>query len=166
MKVVSRQRGISLIEVMVAIIVFSVGVLGVALLQMKGAQFSKQAGIRTVAVLQARSLADAMRANPAGVYGVSAESQITGKNGDLSGSYYLYDGSAVPDPTSCSDNACKAAKSDLVNWLTQLKSANNAAALSRVTLNTQTGTLTIKATWSETAPGVTTNDVYQFDYQP
>ncbi|WP_445146349.1 type IV pilus modification protein PilV [Dyella sp. Tek66A03] len=166
MQVLSRQRGISLIEVMVAIIVFSVGVLGVAMLQLKGAQFSKQAGIRTVAVLQARSLADAMRANPAGVYGVATEAEITGKNGDISGSYYLYDGTTVPSPSSCGNPACSTAKNDLLNWLQQLKSASNAAGMSTIQPNTSTGTLTVKATWSETSPGAMSNDVYQFDYQP
>lgn len=162
----SHQRGFSLIEVMVAVVIFSVGVLGIALLQIKGAQFSKQAGIRTVAVLQARSLADAMRANPAGVYGVASEAAITAKNGDLSTSYYTYDGTTAPDPASCGDAACKTAKQDLRNWLSQLKAASNAAALSTISVNNQTGTLTIKATWAGTSAGVMSNDVYQFDYQP
>jgi type IV pilus assembly protein PilV len=37
MQVMSRQRGVSLIEVLVAIVIFSVGVLGIALMQIKGA---------------------------------------------------------------------------------------------------------------------------------
>lgn len=165
----SSQRGVSLIEVMVAIIVFSVGVLGIAMLQIKGSQFSKQSGARTVAILQARSLADAMRANPAGVYGVSTQVQISGKKGDLSGSYYLYDGKSKPDPSGCNDTPCKTAKNDLLNWLAQLSAgASDASLHSKVSVNTSTGTLTVASSWSNLAPGTATSgtDAYQFDYQP
>ena len=65
MHALSRQRGVSLIEVMVAVLIFSIGVLGLALLQAKGAQFTKESGSRTAAIIQARSLADAMRATSA-----------------------------------------------------------------------------------------------------
>lgn len=180
MQVLSRQRGVSLIEVLVAMLIFSVGVLGIALMQIKGSQFSKQAGSRTVAVLQARSLADAMRANPAGVYGVASEAEIAGKKGDLSGSYYLYDGTAAPDPTSCS-GSCGQAKSDLAAWLKELRagtsapvksdgSTGNPSGLATVTVNTDnTGTLVIASSWNGMNPnssGVSTNDTYRFDFQP
>lgn len=164
----SSQRGVSLIEVMVAIIVFSVGVLGVAMLQIKGSQFSKQSGARTVAILQARSLADAMRANPAGVYGVPTKAQISGKKGDLSSSYYLYDGKSKPDPSGCNDTPCQVAKNDLLNWLAQLNAGATNASNSKVSVNTSTGTLTIASSWSNLAPGATASSTesYQFDYQP
>jgi type IV pilus assembly protein PilV len=164
MQVLSRQRGVSLIEVLVAIVIFSVGVLGIALMQIKGSQFSRQAGARTVAVLQARSLADAMRANPSGVYGPS------GDTGDLSGSYYKYDGTAAPDPSSCGggNGACAQAMSDLTNWLKELN-AGTATPVASVQPNPNAGTLTIKISWKAMSPGVindTTTDAYQFDYQP
>lgn len=164
-----RQRGISLIEVMVAIIVFSIGVMGIAMLQIKGAQFTRQSGARTVAILQARSLADAMRANPAGVYGVASKDLISGKNGDLSTSYYLYDGKTKPDPTTCADSPCQTAKNDLLVWLAQLDAgAIDASKNSQVKQNTSTGTLTIESSWSDLTPGakVGSTDTYQFDFQP
>ncbi|WP_165488621.1 MULTISPECIES: type IV pilus modification protein PilV [Dyella] len=170
MRMQSLQRGVSLIEVMVAVIVFSVGVLGIAMLQAKGSQFTKQSGARTVAILQARSLADAMRANPAGVWGVASQDLISGKNGDLSGSYYLYDGTTAPDPTTCNGVAsCVAAKSDLLNWLAQLNAgAINAGSNSSVAQDSNTGTLTVKSSWSDLTPGSTSTSTesYQFDFQP
>ena len=167
MQVLSRQRGVSLIEVMVAVLIFSVGVLGIALMQIKGSQFGKQAGARTVAVLQERSLADSMRANLAGVYGVASTSLISSQNGNLASSYYLYDGSTTPDPTSCSGNAaCVQAKNDLLNWLAQLKSGT-ASPTASVTVNTDTGSLTVTSGWSDMTPGgASNNDSYQFDFQP
>lgn len=121
----SRQRGVSLIEVLVAVVIFSIGVLGVALMQLKSAQFTKQAGSRTVAVVQARSLADAMRANPAGVYGVANQSLIPAQNGVLTSSYYVYNGASAPDPSTCSgaNVPCQQAKRDLLTWLAQLKAS-------------------------------------------
>jgi type IV pilus assembly protein PilV len=172
MQVMSRQRGVSLIEVLVAIVIFSVGVLGIALMQIKGAQFTKQSGIRTVAVLQARSLAEAMRANPAGVYGVPTVDLIPTVGGSLAGSFYLYNG--VDAPTCTSTIACSQATKDLNAWLAQLKDGtagpNAGAVLATVAANAfKAGTLTITVTWNGTIPdaaGATTNDTYQFDFQP
>jgi len=173
MQVLSRQRGFSLIEVLVAVVIFSLGVLGIALMQLKGAQFTKQSGSRTAAVVQTRSLADAMRANPAGVYGVASQSLIAAQNGLLTGSYYLYDGKTTPDPTSCGNPACKQAKNDLLLWLAQLKASTvagtGAVPAGQITVNANTGALTIVSSWNgliQNTNGATTNDQYQFDYQP
>jgi type IV pilus assembly protein PilV len=168
MQVLLRQRGVSLVEVLVAMLIFSIGVLGIALMQIKGSQFSKQAGSRTVAVLQARSLADGMRANLAGVYGVATAAGIGPKNGDLSSSYYLYDGTTAPNPGGCSNPSCKQAKTDLVLWLAQLNSGT-AQPTATVTANTNTGALTITSGWLDmTARGTatSTSDAYKFDFQP
>jgi type IV pilus assembly protein PilV len=169
MQVLSRQRGVSLIEVLVAIVIFSVGVLGIALMQIKGAQYSKQAGARTVAVLQARSLADAMRANPAGVFGVADKSAIP-TNHDLSASYYLYDGATTPSTSDCSssNDPCKQAKRDLLAWLDGMKTGLTGPGAT-VTNNTtaNTGTLRISTSWNAMSPGgASNNDAYQFDFQP
>lgn len=175
-----RQRGVSLIEVLVAIVIFSVGMLGIAFMQVKGAQYTKQSGARTVAVLQARSLAEAMRANPSGVWGVATPDQIPSKKGDLSDSYYVYDGTSEPNPSTCSDAACKQAKQDLLDWLAQLRAGvavpvktdgktANAAALGTVTNDTKTGTLIIASSWNgliRDASGASSNDSYSFSYQP
>lgn len=179
MQVLSRQRGVSLIEVLVAMLIFSIGVLGIALMQIKGAQYTKQSGVRTVAVLQARSLADAMRANPAGVYGVADAGLIAGKNGDVSGSYYLHSGPAIPTSVGCADSACRQAHRDVAQWLTQLKAAaptpvnadgsKDSGSLAAVTTDTDKGSLIITSNWngmSTSASGVAHNDSYRFAFHP
>jgi type IV pilus assembly protein PilV len=181
MLAMSRQRGVSLIEVLVAIVIFSVAALGVALMQLKGAQFTKQSGVRTVAVLQARSIADAMRANPAGVYGVPDTSGIKALNGDVSGSYYLYDGTKPPSTADCSDSsniACTQAKRDLQAWLQQLQNGTSAPvsngtttpALATIQVSTDSsGTLAVAVSWSGLIPnqsGTPSDETYQFDFQP
>ena len=140
-----QQRGVSLIEVMVAIVIFGVGMLGLALLQMKGAQFTKESSSRTNALLQADSLADAMRANP---------QAIAPANG--SSSYYLYSGAAAPSSSGCPDAACRRAKQDLSEWLAGLKNGGVSAIGSpsaTVSEDSQLGTFTVLVSWN----GVDTN---------
>lgn len=64
----SRQRGVSLIEVLVAVLVFSVGLLGVAALMIMAARSNHSAYQRTQATFLADNIADRMRANPVGVW--------------------------------------------------------------------------------------------------
>ena len=135
------QRGVSLIEVMVAIVVFGIGMLGLALLQTKGAQFTKESSSRTNAIIQARSLADAMRANPQGI-----------DPPDGSSSYYLYDGTVAPDPAACVSNPpCKQAKTDLQAWLARLKRSTigaKDAPAGTVVRDAKLGTFTITVSWN------------------
>ncbi len=63
------QRGFSLIEVLVALLVLSVGLLGLAALQTTGLAFNHQSYERTQAVLQAYDIIDRMRANKSGTGG-------------------------------------------------------------------------------------------------
>lgn len=59
-----HQNGFSLIEVLVALVILSVGMLGVLTLQVKGLQFSQSARVSTNAILAAGDMADRIRANP------------------------------------------------------------------------------------------------------
>ncbi len=72
-----RVRGVTLIEILVAIVLLSIGLLGLAGLQLRGMQVNQGSALRTQAALMAEDLADRMRAdataanpvNPAGFYG-------------------------------------------------------------------------------------------------
>ncbi len=57
------SRGMTLIEVLIAIVIFAIGLLGIAALQVAGLRYTKSTQTRTIAVLQAENLADRMRAN-------------------------------------------------------------------------------------------------------
>ncbi|MFO1495242.1 MAG: prepilin-type N-terminal cleavage/methylation domain-containing protein [Lysobacterales bacterium] len=46
-KPLHRQRGFSMIEMLVAIVIFSIGMIGVALMQLRGMSYAKDAGSRT-----------------------------------------------------------------------------------------------------------------------
>ena len=59
-----QSHGFSLLEVLVALLVLSVGLLGLAALQTVGLKFNTQSYQRTQAVLQAYDMIDRIRANP------------------------------------------------------------------------------------------------------
>ncbi|MXS86001.1 type IV pilus modification protein PilV [Nitrosomonas sp. HPC101] len=57
------QTGISMVEVLVAIIVLSIGLLGLAGLQTVGLKHNQSANFRSIASMMAYSILDSMRAN-------------------------------------------------------------------------------------------------------
>jgi type IV pilus assembly protein PilV len=69
MQVISRQRGVSLIEVLVAVLIFSVGLIGMAALLLMSTKSNQAAYLRTQVAFLASNMGDRMRANPAGVWG-------------------------------------------------------------------------------------------------
>jgi len=62
-----RSSGFSLIEVLVAVLVFSIGLLGLAALQVASVRTNQSAAYRSTAVGLAYAMADRMRANQNGV---------------------------------------------------------------------------------------------------
>jgi len=61
----SRQKGFTLIEVLIAFIILAVGLLGIVNLQAMSKKFTHQAAQRTLAVSFADSIVERIRANPA-----------------------------------------------------------------------------------------------------
>ncbi|MBX3704488.1 MAG: type IV pilus modification protein PilV [Steroidobacteraceae bacterium] len=58
-----RQRGATLVEALVALLVLSIGLLGVAALQMEALRSNHGAHLRSQATVLAQDIADRMRAN-------------------------------------------------------------------------------------------------------
>ena len=71
------KRGFSLIEVLIALVVLAIGLLGLATLQMTSLQFNSDAYLRSQATVLVYDIADRMRVNMTGVvagnYTVAAE---------------------------------------------------------------------------------------------
>jgi type IV pilus assembly protein PilV len=65
MKSMNCQRGVGLIEVLVAVLVLSIGLLGLAGLQLRSVRNNESALQRGIAVVETHAIADAMRADRA-----------------------------------------------------------------------------------------------------
>ncbi|MBU0537564.1 MAG: type IV pilus modification protein PilV [Gammaproteobacteria bacterium] len=59
----SHQRGVTLVEVLVAVLITATGVLGAAALQLNSTKFNQLANTRSAAVFLANDMADRLRAN-------------------------------------------------------------------------------------------------------
>lgn len=130
-----------MVEVLVATLVFSIGLLGLAGLQVHGLRSNQSAYARSVAVQQGYDMAERIRANPA--------ARVAGDYDQLSG--------LPPDP-GCIDTGCtpaQLARTDLHQWNT-----DNAALLPSGTGTvTRKGDLfTITVMWDDARTGATGTD--------
>jgi type IV pilus assembly protein PilV len=77
-----RQRGVGLIEVLISVLVLSIGMLGLASLQMSTLRNNQSALERGMVVVQSHSIADAMRADRAaargGAFNLAIDAEPTG----------------------------------------------------------------------------------------
>jgi len=83
----SKSSGFTLLEVMVAVFVLSVGLLGLAHLQITALKTNQSADLRTQASLYASDILNRMRANrvasQTGAYNIAAADAIPGSGGDV-----------------------------------------------------------------------------------
>jgi type IV pilus assembly protein PilV len=98
-----RQAGVGLIEVLVAVLVLSIGLLGLAGLQLRTLRNNQSALERGVAVIETHAIADAMRAD-----------RVNASNG-------LFDitlaAGAPSSPTTFADTVVASWRSNLINSL-------------------------------------------------
>ncbi|NII07774.1 type IV pilus modification protein PilV [Luteibacter anthropi] len=76
------QRGVSLIEVLVAVLIFTIGLVGLGGLLITATRANTTAYIRTQVTFLASNMADRMRANPVGLWNANYDSNsypISGK---------------------------------------------------------------------------------------
>ncbi len=72
-----RQRGFTMLEVLIAVLVFSLGMMGLAGLLIFAIQSNHVAYLRTQATFLAHNMASRMSANPAGLWGDGTTSDYT-----------------------------------------------------------------------------------------
>ena len=160
----AREAGFTLMEVLVAFLILSVGLLGLAGLQMRGLAYAHQSYQRSLATLLAQDMADRMRANRPAV---------------LAGDYHLT--SAPPDPgVTCSgSDSCTPAKLaalDLYQWYYQEIAADLPNGKGVVCVgsnptnsnfcNGRENIYSIIVSWSEKAPTGTVTRKFVTRFQP
>jgi type IV pilus assembly protein PilV len=109
--------GFSLVEVMVALIVMSVGLLGVAKMQALALSSTGNARIRSLAALEAASFASTMRADRNYWSGVTADPAVQFANGSIT---QTSDQTLAPKGANCPCTSPQLAYLDLQDWVTDL----------------------------------------------
>lgn len=154
---VSYTKGFTLIEVMVAMVILAIGLLGMATLMTQSLQSSESAYSRGQATVLAYDIIDRMRANkvldPAKPFQIYRVSHAT-----LANSYTLANPAACPNavcPADC--EGTQKATSDLTQWCATLNaSLPNLLQTTSITRNGTNG-YTVRVDWSE--PGGDTGSV-------
>lgn len=127
-----RQRGISLIELMLAMLVLSVGLLGVAALQTTTIRSSQSSQQRVVAVTLATNMAERIRANATQA---------------LTGSYVLSKTCSVPSASG------SLVSFEMNAWLSEIKTglgrSTDSTSCGQVTYNAGARTYTVTVFWDD-----------------
>jgi len=142
----SKESGFTLLEVLIALLVLSIGLLGLAALQTVGLRSNQVATLRTQATHAVYDISDRMRANPPGLTQANA--------------YYVIAISTAPAMTvNCDAAACAPAQTaafDLVQWRAIVEQLPNGKSQITQTAVGSMVTHTITVHWNETRdPAVT-----------
>lgn len=143
--ITSSQAGFTLVEVMIAMVVFGIGLLGLAGLQATSLMNEHSSYTRSQAVLLAYEMADRMRANPDG--GTDYETATTEAAADITGY----------STTLCTANPCTPANMaiyDLGGWKAALPNLL-VSGQGQIVNTVGTSTYTITVHWDEDRTGAT-----------
>ncbi len=135
-KIISSTSGFSLVEVLVALIILMIGLLGLAALQITGLKFNNQSYQRTQATIQSYSIIDRIRAN-------------RDATGTINVKYDLVGAGSTPGSTDCAASVCSPddmADYDIRTW-NQANANLLPQGLGTITKNGVNYTITI--TWDE-----------------
>ncbi|OYY73386.1 MAG: type IV pilus modification protein PilV [Gammaproteobacteria bacterium 28-57-27] len=131
----SRQNGFSILEALIAVLVLSIGLLGVAALQASALRNNQSALERSLAVMQSYSIFDAMRANVAAM---------------RTGNYNM--GLTCTPPSGGT-----LAQNDRRQWLIDVQAALNDSSACGSIACTPAGVCTVSVQWDDSRGGVLTS---------
>lgn len=137
----TRDSGFTLLEVLIALLVLSIGLLGLAALQTVGLRSNQMATMRTTATQTAYDITDRMRANPDGL---TEANQF----------YVIATDTAPVSAKDCDNEACtvqELASFDLLQWRNQVESLPDGLSSVVQSVDAVTGqvTHTITVHWNE-----------------
>ncbi len=135
-----RERGVTMIEVLITIVVVATGLLGVAGMQILGMRATNDAHQQTLATQLAQDIMERVRTNRVGA------------DGGFYSSITLTTSSTITDP-DCVANICTAAElaaHDQAQWIEMIKPTTGAPILPETTVQLQcctAGNFTILLQW-------------------
>lgn len=106
----TRQSGVSLIEVLMAVLIFSIGLIGLAGLMVVSTRSNHVAYLRTQATFLANNMAERMSANPSGIWA-----------GNYNSNAYPVSAASVGCDSASPCSAVEVAAHDQQIWSQQLK---------------------------------------------
>lgn len=159
MKTIARNRGASLIEVLVAVVIIAVGLLGVAKMQALAMAATRGSSTRSLISIEAASLASAMHANRAYWNAVSTTTTTFSAN-VANGAITASTDAALPTQNSdCATVVCTKtalAAYDLVGWSTAIN-AVTPGSTGTVMCSGAPVACTITVSWTENMVGMNAN---------
>lgn len=136
----ASQRGASLLEVLIAVLILAIGMLGMAALQAVSLRNTQSASDRTTAVIQSYAMLDMMRANRiqarAGAYNQSflctpPETPSTRIDGDVA--RWITQMQEAMGPTACGSINCAASTCSITVRWNDSRATGGAAAQTLIT---------------------------------
>lgn len=132
----NKQRGFNLLEVLISVVVLSIGLLGIAAMQLKMMRFNHSAHMRSTAIAQVNNMIDRMRANYDGVQ--------AGQYDNISG---------IPSAPNCSEcTVSEIAQQDTYIWNTY---NNELLPSGQGQVTKSNGKYTITLRWDNNRTGAT-----------
>jgi type IV pilus assembly protein PilV len=175
-----RSRGVTLIEILVAIVVVSVGVLGIAKMQALAIASTRTSSVRSLVAVEAASMASAIHANRAYWQSVtlpfSATVTVTKTGSTLSSTIASSDNNMAGMSASCVTAVCSApqmAAFDLNQWALALwglspsltsTAPSVSCSASLAISGTPVAVCTVQIQWTETTVGM--NGAYAANAAP
>lgn len=156
-----KQTGFTLLESMLTLFVLTIGILGVAGLQMRGMDSGRLASQRMIVVVKTQEIIERMRAN------VGYGTPIFFKAGAIPRNNLMFYNGAVATNGNCNDgttvcNPAALAADDIDEWRSSLAAALPALAGSTITVTPAASqdapyTVTVTVTWADkNTPQLTT----------
>lgn len=143
-----KNYGFGMIEVLVALIVFASGVLGIATMQLNGLGLLSNSNAMNIAVISASDMADRMRANPLGVE--------AGYYDNLKG-----------DTAASCESVCTPAQAALFDAYSVKKQlSQNLISPQLEVINASNNLYTINISWQEKAKNTNETKVHRFTFMP
>lgn len=157
MKIKMSQSGFTLIEMLISVVVISVGILGVAAMQTLGVRYTQNSYMLSVATQQAQDMAERMRANPAEMFDVSANGYY---NSSISSAFT----GTVPDCVTANCTSDQRAQLDHSEWTAA--NTNLFGQSGTVTRNATTNSFLIRVAWNDVEKDGPTAKTYDLTFLP
>ena len=153
----SKQRGFSLIEALVAFLILSIGLLGIASLQLISLKAGHTAELRTVVVIKTEEIFERIRSNPGAM-----ASYVSAAGADGTVKDCINTGTGTADINMCS--SVDMALDDVANWKLSLKASMPVDTTASIAVvDAEPGTrptaiVTVTVNWKERNPETQTMD--------